>query len=111
MGYKSFLDPTNRRWEVWLVIPTAAERRQEERRAASASSAAAYSGIERRTTRSRDKSSFPRGSVVHAGYENGWLCFEASEGEKRRLVPVPDGWEAASDEQLWLWCRVAKIAP
>ncbi|GAC1419605.1 MAG: hypothetical protein NVSMB53_18500 [Gemmatimonadaceae bacterium] len=32
MGYRSFLDPENRRWEVWLVIPTAAERRKEERR-------------------------------------------------------------------------------
>jgi hypothetical protein len=110
MGYRSFLDPTNRPWEVWLVMPTAAERRKEERRVASASSAAAYSGIERRTTASRRKSSFPRGSVVQAGYENGWLCFQASKGEKRRLVPVPQGWEAASDEQLWLWCSVANRA-
>jgi hypothetical protein len=108
MGYRSFLDPENRRWEVWLVIPTAAERRKEERRDALASTAAVYSAIERRTTPSRRKSSFfPRGSVVQAGYENGWLCFENRDGEKRRLVPVPETWEAASDEQLRVWCRVA----
>ncbi len=108
MGYRSFMDPENRRWEVWHVIPTAPERRKEERRDAAASTAVVYTGIERRTTPSRRKSSFfPRGSVVQAGYENGWLCFENVEGEKRRLVPVPNEWETAGDDQLWLWCRVA----
>ena len=58
MGYRSFLDPKNRRWEVWLVMPTASERRKEERRVASGSSPAAYAGIERRTTPSRRKAHF-----------------------------------------------------
>lgn len=31
----------------------------------------------------------------------GWLCFEASTGGiKRRIVPVPDGWEVWSDGEL-----------
>lgn len=32
---------------------------------------------------------------------DGWLVFERADGEeKRRLCPYPDGWDAASDEEL-----------
>ena len=43
----------------------------------------------------------------------GWLAFEASDGERRRLAPVPDTpqWEQASDEQLRTWCAIAEPAP
>jgi hypothetical protein len=34
-----------------------------------------------------------------AGYRNGWLCFE-SPTEKRRLTPLPAGWEELAIEQL-----------
>ena len=47
-------------------------------------------------------------TVVGAGFESGWLCFESEDGEKRRLSPVPDGWEGAAMDKLWLWCRAAK---
>lgn len=31
----------------------------------------------------------------------GWLCFESSSsGVKRRIVPVPEGWETWSDGDL-----------
>jgi hypothetical protein len=31
----------------------------------------------------------------------GWLCFESSSsGSKRRIVPVPEGWEAWSEHDL-----------
>lgn len=33
------------------------------------------------------------------GYRNGWLCFESSS-EKRRLTPLPAGWEDLPIEQL-----------
>ena len=36
----------------------------------------------------------------------GWLCFE-SEGKRRRLYPIPDGWEEANNGQLRAWCRQA----
>lgn len=115
MSYQNFRDPEKGRWDVWLVLPAAAERRKEERRAASAASAAAYTGIERRMTPSRRRISFPLGFAVQRGYENGWLCFESEQGEKRRLVPIPDSWERASSEQLWRWCmlaiRVVKCGP
>ena len=36
---------------------------------------------------------------VRPGFEGGWLGFEC-EGERRRLAPVPAGWEEASDDDL-----------
>ena len=33
-------------------------------------------------------------------YREGWLAFESSSGEKRRLAPVPKDWEALSDREL-----------
>jgi hypothetical protein len=33
------------------------------------------------------------------GYRNGWLCFESAT-EKRRLLPLPDGWQELPTEQL-----------
>jgi hypothetical protein len=36
---------------------------------------------------------------VRPGFENGWLGFEC-ESERRRLAPVPAGWERASDDEL-----------
>jgi hypothetical protein len=76
--YRDFIDPENNHWQVWFVLPTAAERGDH---------AAAVS--------------------VPRGYEKGWLCFERSDGTKRRLVPAPESWESATNEQLWAWCQVA----
>ena len=106
MGYRNFRDSENRGWEVWLVVPTAAERRKKERRAAIGTSAATYSGPERRIT-PRRLNPFRRSFAVPARYEHGWLCFESENGEKRRLAPVPDDWEASSSERLEVWCRLA----
>ena len=39
----------------------------------------------------------------------GWLTF-ASDDIRRRLYPVPSGWEEASDERLDLMCRAAESA-
>ncbi|MBW3569475.1 MAG: hypothetical protein KY467_00075 [Gemmatimonadetes bacterium] len=40
------------------------------------------------------------------GLQGGWLCFE-NAGEKRRLSPIPDGWENADDRELEEYCRDA----
>jgi hypothetical protein len=36
----------------------------------------------------------------------GWLSFD-SGSERRRVSPIPPGWEEASDERLELICRIA----
>jgi hypothetical protein len=38
---------------------------------------------------------------------DGWLTFE-SEGEKRRLAPVPPEWESLPPQRLELLCRMAE---
>ena len=44
-------------------------------------------------------------------FAHGWLTFEREGGaERRRLVPIPEEWEAAPDERLLLWCLVAEPA-
>jgi hypothetical protein len=40
-------------------------------------------------------------------WKGGWLTFESGE-EKRRLAPVPEGWDRLRPERLELLCRVAK---
>ena len=37
---------------------------------------------------------------------NAWLCFE-SAGERRRLSPIPKGWEEAAHQEL---CRLLHLA-
>jgi hypothetical protein len=37
----------------------------------------------------------------------GWLCFE-SDGEKRRLAPVPEHWDQADEDALARFCALAK---
>ncbi len=40
------------------------------------------------------------------GREQGWLTF-ASGKEKRRLSPIPEGWETASADELSDYCESA----
>ncbi len=107
MAYKIFESPNGTKWEVWLVVPTEAERRRGERRAAHRPAALAYSGPERRNGPDRRTKVSTGRTVVAADFEGGWLCFESDEGEKRRLAPVPDAWEGAPKEKLWEWCEAA----
>lgn len=40
------------------------------------------------------------------GLQGGWLCFER-EGHKRRLSPIPQGWEDAEPAALERFCADA----
>ena len=61
---------------------------------------------ERRTGLERRAETLSR-SHVAAEFAYGWLCFETN-GEKRRLAPVPEGWETADEETIERWCSLAK---
>jgi hypothetical protein len=102
-GYRTFLDPRGREWEVWMVHPSSIERRKMERR--SPVENAVYL-IEQRVLGDRRSNIGTRGAVA-SEYSTGWLCF-ASNGEKRRLAPVPTNWMSANDSQIAEWCRIAK---
>ena len=107
MAYKVFNAPDGTPWEVWLVKPSSTERRTgvAHSDASSAKGGSQWSGPDRRVS---DEG--PR-SVLSAGFANGWLCFESKSGEKRRLTPVPDGWETAPAAKLWEWCQSAREVP
>ena len=111
MSYRTFVDSSGRRWEVWLVTPAAAERRKVDRRTGAQGAQGAQGSFEgsmdRRKTPERRRSPFRRSVAVASEYNNGWLCFE-SEGEKRRLVPVPEGWTEAGPDRLSTLLQAAK---
>jgi hypothetical protein len=55
-------------------------------------------------------STIPRSPAIYEeSLRNGWLTFASVSG-RRRLAPIPRGWEEASADRLELMCRVAVIA-
>ena len=44
-------------------------------------------------------------------FASGWLCFESGDGETRRLIEYPEGWEALSDDALAVLCGRAVPRP
>lgn len=107
MTYRRFADSAGREWEVWQVIPPAAEMRRKERRVLrDRRRAPRPSSAERRTGERRVAESSPR-MQMSAGFERGWLCF-ATGPETRRLAPIPTGWTSADPAQLELWVAQAK---
>jgi hypothetical protein len=102
-GYRTFLDARGRVWEVWMVHPSSIERRKMERRTPVEN---AVRLIELRVLGDRRSNSGTRGEVA-SEFSSGWLCF-ASDGEKRRLAPVPVSWMSANESQVAEWCRMAR---
>ena len=48
----------------------------------------------------------------HDRRRGGWLVFESSEGEKRRLAPYPPDWRTMSPFEIERWCmRATKVPP
>ena len=112
MTHRTFKDKDGRLWDVWQVHPSAAERRFVQRRVKDEDRGEAG---ERRSGEERRASEQPKGHTVSRAtiapeFTYGWLCFE-TVGEKRRLAPVPEGWDRADDETIEQWCCVAKSVP
>jgi hypothetical protein len=82
----------------------------------------AHDGPERRT-RHAPPETLPAGerrqAQVRPAFAQGWLTFReqassprsAHTGQRRRLVPIPDGWEQLPDAELERCCRDAAIIP
>ena len=92
--------------------PSAAERRFVQRRVKDEER---HEAGERRSGEERRASEQPKGhgvsrATIAPEFTYGWLCFE-TVGEKRRLAPVPEGWDRADDETIEQWCCVAKPVP
>jgi hypothetical protein len=102
--HRTFKDQQERIWDVWQVHPSAAERRFSQRRVFDEDRT---DSSERRSGEERRISGRDARAPVAAEFAYGWLCFE-TVGEKRRLAPVPEGWDRADDGMLEQWSCVAK---
>jgi hypothetical protein len=78
MAERSFSGPDGTPWQAWDVVPG-------------------------------QHSDWPAHARQHLpeAMSEGWVCFECDE-EKRRLHPIPEGWETLGDEELWALCRDAE---
>ncbi|HEX5727397.1 MAG TPA: hypothetical protein VFX98_18130 [Longimicrobiaceae bacterium] len=102
MALRSFTDSAGEEWRVWSVLPhspVGVERRQDDRRR---NSGDGYAGPERRRHERRVRTP----TLLTPGLESGWLCFE-NHHDKRRLTPIPRGWEERPEAELEELCRQA----
>ena len=100
MALREFTDQKGRSWTVWDVHPRLAERRQRN---------AGPPPGERERRRFVEPRLHLRPSMAA-----GWLVFEANDGERRRLAPIPGGeisWSEAPESELRAWCAMASPAP
>jgi hypothetical protein len=100
MPCREFVDSRLITWTVWHVIVSRSERREHATRR----------GEERPRSDRRRREPRPRRIRIAASLAAGWLCFE-SAAEKRRLVPVPPGWQRMSDRGLEELCARAIAMP
>jgi hypothetical protein len=94
VALREFRDRHGVNWRVCDVYPDGCERRHHR-------GDSAYAGPERRVREEvRERNS------VREGFERGWLVFD-SRAERRRLVPIPEGWERLSPARLEFLCANA----
>lgn len=106
MPYRTFADDRGRSWEIWDVRLERVERRGTERRGGNGS----WDGPERRVAPDRRQRMESRLRLTHPLGE-GWLVFKSTE-EKRRLTPIPPGWDQCEGSELReLWERADVIVP
>ena len=96
MPHRQFTDSKRTTWEVWDVEPSHAERRLSgDRRKGKRTSG------ERRQVEDRAR------VRMKSDLSHGWLAFE-SKHDRRRLAPIPSGWEAFDASTLEQLCERAK---
>ncbi|HEU4564099.1 MAG TPA: hypothetical protein VFS05_05610 [Gemmatimonadaceae bacterium] len=104
MAIREFTDESGRRWQVWATIPES----PREERIFEQSARLLAEARQRDPAAARGRRGAPAGRFS-PGREHGWLTFMAGD-EKRRLSPVPEGWESASDAVLSRWLAEAEPA-
>ena len=113
MAVRDFTDGRGTRWRAWDVRPDPRERRSGHDRRVGAAPDPRYAGRRGPERRVRD---LGRPVGVAAPLAGGWLCFEAEARDgaavRRRLAPIPPGWEACPQATLrTLLDRAAPAVP
>lgn len=108
---RSFIDGTGTEWIVWAVHPQRESARHVERRQLPDRrvSAAPEPVIERRAQAERRHSLEGASRSLRMHYPEGWLTFQAGT-VRRRLSPIPSGWESRSEAELQALLDVAQPA-
>ncbi len=83
---RGFTDAGGTEWRVWQVLPALLDAQRDT------------------------ADSMKRMSLNGTPFANGWLCFESSS-EKRRLAPIPEGWEFLDALVLQDLCNRAQHVP
>lgn len=111
MTIRTFRDANGVEWRVYTLVPKGLERRNRSDRRRGADPT--YTGPERR--QQTDRRQQPRDGPertsqawVLPGIQGGWLVFD-SGAERRRLTPIPPGWETATEAELEQLCRLAMV--
>jgi hypothetical protein len=103
MPSRTFIDARGVEWMVWAVAPSWVERRTgRDRRGPTTLERAVFDHLhpERRThSRRRGLSDSGPRVKISADLTGGWLAFEGGN-QRRRLTPIPAGWEEMSDDEL-----------
>lgn len=104
--FRTFRDDAARLWNAWDVIPAWGERRATDRRHEEGARGA-------RGERRRGERRHARGIRIALTPQlaRGWIAFECGD-ERRRVAPIPDGWEQLSDDALReLWRDAEQLPP
>ena len=103
MAHREFLDAGGTQWTVWDVHPMAAMAMLRS------PSPFGDGGVAPRGGRGGQGVQRAANEYVEAALAAGWLCFE-STSEKRRLAPIPSGWETLPTDSLTFLCgRAAPV--
>jgi hypothetical protein len=90
MGVRSVLDASGVEWQVWEVRPSWAGRRTP--------------------AEGMPQVDAPRPSLAPQ-LEAGWLAFQSPQGERRRIVRIPTGWEGLDEPGLLRLLTSAQVQP
>jgi hypothetical protein len=101
MALRTFVDSAGNEWQVFDVVPRATERRSQNRRSTKAEALE-----EERRDRDRRLTVGGR-SGLNPSVAQAWLTFE-HDADRRRLSPIPAGWQRSTDAELEEYCRAAR---
>lgn len=102
MPHRIFRDADGVEWQVWNVVPHVLQEGSERRLRVRRSDAPEPHDPERREFAERRAVEDRRARLrmsLSPSLKGGWLVFEA-ETEKRRVTPIPSGWDSWPDEEL-----------
>ena len=103
MAHRIFTDSARVTWEVWDVVPGRILLEARNHRA----------GADRRVEQhgppaeGERRKGGDRRATLAPQLRHGWLAFR-NDAERRRLAPIPEGWEQASDAELERYCGAAE---